>query len=114
MRRRPSCSMPSPRTIARALSAGCKRRPTMTPAPLGHRIARVPLLAVENVSRHFGGIVALQDVSLSIDDGEIVGLLGANGAGKTTSFNVITLLYSPASGSVAFDGQDLLKVPASR
>jgi branched-chain amino acid transport system ATP-binding protein len=74
----------------------------------------VPLLAVENVSRHFGGIVALQDVSLSIDEGEIVGLIGPNGAGKTTAFNVITRLYSPASGSVVFDGQDLLRVPASK
>jgi branched-chain amino acid transport system ATP-binding protein len=74
----------------------------------------VPLLAVENVSRHFGGIVALQDVSLSIDEGEIVGLIGPNGAGKTTAFNVITRLYAPASGRVVFDGQDLLRVPASR
>ena len=74
----------------------------------------MPLLAVENVSRHFGGIVALQDVSLSIDEGEIVGLIGPNGAGKTTAFNVITRLYSPASGRVVFDGQDLRRVPASK
>ena len=74
----------------------------------------MPLLAVENVSRHFGGIVALQDVSLAIDEGEIVGLIGPNGAGKTTAFNVITRLYAPASGRVVFDGQDLLDVPASK
>ena len=74
----------------------------------------MPLLAVENVSRHFGGIVALQDVSLSIDEGEIVGLIGPNGAGKTTAFNVITRLYAARVGRVVFDGEDLLRVAAPR
>jgi branched-chain amino acid transport system ATP-binding protein len=74
----------------------------------------VPLLSVENVSRHFGGIVALEHVSFSIEEGEIVGLIGPNGAGKTTAFNVITRLYSPDNGSITFDGANLLRVPASR
>ena len=74
----------------------------------------MPLLTVENVSRHFGGIVALEHVSFSIDEGAIVGLIGPNGAGKTTAFNVITRLYTPDGGTLAFDGADLLKVPASR
>jgi branched-chain amino acid transport system ATP-binding protein len=74
----------------------------------------VPLLSVENVSRRFGGIVALDDVSFSIDEGEIVGLIGPNGAGKTTAFNVITRLYAPETGRILFDGADLLGVPASR
>jgi branched-chain amino acid transport system ATP-binding protein len=72
----------------------------------------VPLLALENVTRRFGGVVALDEVSLDVEEGEIVGLIGPNGAGKTTAFNVITRLYSPERGSVSFDGQDLLKVPA--
>jgi branched-chain amino acid transport system ATP-binding protein len=69
----------------------------------------VPLLAVENVTRRFGGIVALDDVSLALDEGEIGGLIGPNGAGKTTLFNVVTRLYGADSGRVVFDGKDLLR-----
>jgi branched-chain amino acid transport system ATP-binding protein len=69
----------------------------------------VPLLTVDNVTRRFGGIVALDDVSLALDEGEIGGLIGPNGAGKTTLFNVITRLYRADSGRVVFDGRDLLK-----
>jgi branched-chain amino acid transport system ATP-binding protein len=72
------------------------------------------LLAVEHVTRRFGGIVALSDVSLALDEGEIAGLIGPNGAGKTTLFNVVTRLYRPDSGSVAFDGRDLLRLRAWR
>jgi branched-chain amino acid transport system ATP-binding protein len=69
------------------------------------------LLELENVTRHFGGLVALDDVSLSVEQGEIAGLIGPNGAGKTTAFNVITRLYKPDSGTVAFDGESLLATP---
>jgi branched-chain amino acid transport system ATP-binding protein len=69
----------------------------------------VPLLEVDNVSKHFGGIVALDAVSLEVAAGEIVGLIGPNGAGKTTAFNVITRLYSPDAGDVRFDGESLLQ-----
>jgi len=72
------------------------------------------LLAVENVTRRFGGIVALADVSLALEPGEIGGLIGPNGAGKTTLFNVITRLYKPDSGRVAFDGRNLLRAQAHR
>ncbi|MGH3084295.1 MAG: ATP-binding cassette domain-containing protein, partial [Gaiellaceae bacterium] len=67
------------------------------------------LLTVENVTRRFGGIVALDDVSLELEEGTIAGLIGPNGAGKTTLFNVITRLYRPDTGRVDFDGRDLLK-----
>jgi branched-chain amino acid transport system ATP-binding protein len=70
----------------------------------------VALLAVENVTRRFGGIVALDDVSLALEEGTIAGLIGPNGAGKTTLFNVITRLYRPDEGRVVFDGRDLLKI----
>ena len=73
-----------------------------------------PLLSLEQVTRTFGGIVALDGVTLSVDQGQIAGLIGPNGAGKTTLFNVITRLYTPDSGRVAFDGQDLLRLPAHR
>jgi branched-chain amino acid transport system ATP-binding protein len=74
----------------------------------------VPLLAVEHVTRRFGGIVALDDVSVEADAGEIVGLIGPNGAGKTTLFNVITRLYKPQEGDLVFDGASLLRTPAHR
>jgi branched-chain amino acid transport system ATP-binding protein len=74
----------------------------------------VPLLTLEKVTRRFGGVVALEDVSLAVDEGEIAGLIGPNGAGKTTAFNVITRLYVPESGRVEFDGTDLLQVRPHR
>jgi branched-chain amino acid transport system ATP-binding protein len=69
------------------------------------------LLELEHVTRRFGGVVALDDVSLSVERGEIAGLIGPNGAGKTTAFNVITRLYKPDSGTVTFDGESLLGTP---
>jgi branched-chain amino acid transport system ATP-binding protein len=72
------------------------------------------LLSVENVTRRFGGIVALDDVSFALDEGEIAGLIGPNGAGKTTAFNVITRLYQPDAGRVILDGEDLLRLPAHK
>ena len=72
------------------------------------------LLALENASLRFGGIVALDDVSLSVDEGTIAGLIGPNGAGKTTAFNVITRLYRLDSGDVKLDGRSLLHTAPSR
>jgi len=72
----------------------------------------VALLAVEDVTRRFGGIVALDDVSLDANEGEIVGLIGPNGAGKTTVFNLITRVYRPDDGSIEFEGDNLLRTPA--
>jgi branched-chain amino acid transport system ATP-binding protein len=74
----------------------------------------VALLEVENVTRRFGGIVALDEVSLIVEEGEIAGLIGPNGAGKTTAFNVITRLYAPTDGRVLYRGEDLLSAPAHR
>jgi branched-chain amino acid transport system ATP-binding protein len=62
------------------------------------------LLSVENVTKRFGGLAALEDVSLSVQTGEIYGLIGPNGAGKTTLFNCMTGLYTATSGAVQLDG----------
>ena len=70
------------------------------------------LLELEDVTRTFGGVVALDHVSMAVSEGEIAGLIGPNGAGKTTAFNVVTRLYTPDHGGLAFDGEDLLRVPA--
>lgn len=56
----------------------------------------------------FGGVVALNELSFTIDEGDICALIGPNGAGKTTFFNVVSRVYDPSSGSVTYDGKDLL------
>ncbi len=65
------------------------------------------LLEARGIGKHFGGVTALEDVSLSIREGEIYGLIGPNGAGKTTFFNCLTGLYVPDRGSFAFAGGPL-------
>ncbi|HQU79246.1 MAG TPA: ABC transporter ATP-binding protein [Azonexus sp.] len=65
------------------------------------------LLAAKAVAKHFGGVKALRDVSLSIREGEIYGLIGPNGAGKTTFFNCMTGLYIPDGGGFDFAGAPL-------
>lgn len=68
-----------------------------------------PLLSVRDVTLRFGGIVALDGVSLDVDQGTISGLIGPNGAGKTTTFNVITRLYTPEAGTLEVDGVSMLE-----
>jgi branched-chain amino acid transport system ATP-binding protein len=74
----------------------------------------VALLSVENVRVEFGGIVALADLSFSIDPDQVCALIGPNGAGKTTLFNCVSRLYQPSSGRIEFDGHNLLRLPAHR
>jgi branched-chain amino acid transport system ATP-binding protein len=66
-----------------------------------------PLLEISRVAMHFGGIVALDDVTFTVAKGRIVGLIGPNGAGKTTLFNCLSRLYRPASGDIQLNGQSL-------
>ena len=72
------------------------------------------LLDVREVSVRFGGIVALDQLSFTVDEGQICGLIGPNGAGKTTMFNVISRIYDPTGGDILYDGEDLLELPAHR
>jgi branched-chain amino acid transport system ATP-binding protein len=67
------------------------------------------ILEAERVTKEFGGLRALSDVSLTIDEGNIFSVIGPNGAGKTTLFNLVTGIYPPTSGSVVFKGQELLE-----
>jgi len=65
------------------------------------------VLEINNLSVTYGGIQALQDVSLTVNEGEIVTLIGANGAGKTTTLRTISRLVSPRSGQIIYNGQDI-------
>ncbi len=68
------------------------------------------LLEVTNLVARYGRITALSDVSLTVDEGEVVTLIGANGAGKTTTLRTISGLMRPASGTIRFDGRDITRV----
>jgi branched-chain amino acid transport system ATP-binding protein len=65
------------------------------------------MLEGDNVTKYFGGLAALKDVSFTVRDKEIVGLIGPNGAGKTTLFNVISGVYKPTSGVIKFKGRKI-------
>ena len=72
------------------------------------------LLEATDLSVRFGGLLAVNKVSFSIKQGEIFTLIGPNGAGKTTVFNLISRIYTPTSGTIIFDGQNIGAVPAHK
>jgi branched-chain amino acid transport system ATP-binding protein len=72
------------------------------------------LLEINNVTKQFGGLTALSEVSFRVEAGHIFGLIGPNGAGKTTMFNVITGLYQHNAGTVKFDGETLENMTPNR
>jgi branched-chain amino acid transport system ATP-binding protein len=65
------------------------------------------LLETRNLTKRFGGLTAVSDISFGVKEGEIFGVIGPNGAGKSTLFNVIAGYYKPTTGTVAFDGHDI-------
>jgi branched-chain amino acid transport system ATP-binding protein len=69
------------------------------------------LLAVESLSRHFGGVRAVEDLSFELDEGQIHSIIGPNGAGKTTLFNVVTGRHPPSAGRVLLEGNDVTGLP---
>ncbi|MCG0277256.1 MAG: ABC transporter ATP-binding protein [Thermanaeromonas sp.] len=74
----------------------------------------MPLLEVRDLCKDFGGLRAVSNFQLKMEQGEIVGLIGPNGAGKTTVFNLITGLIPPTSGSIIFQGENLVGLPPYR
>ena len=70
---------------------------------------RQNVLRVENATMQFGGVVAVNNLSLDVNEGEIVALIGPNGAGKTTAFNVITGVYQPTNGQISFMGKPMIR-----
>ena len=72
------------------------------------------LLAANNLSLSFGGVHAVEDVSFSVNKGEVFSIIGPNGAGKTTLFNLISRIYDASTGSIRFNEQDISQVPTHR
>ena len=72
------------------------------------------LLALRGVTVAFGGLVAVDDVTFDVEEGSITGLIGPNGAGKSTVFNAVNGVYRPRTGSILFDGRDIVGMPSQR
>jgi len=72
------------------------------------------LLEVEGIAVFYGKIAALKDVTLAVDEGEIVALIGANGAGKTTTLKTISGLRPLSAGRIMFDGNDISRMPGHK
>lgn len=79
-------------------------------APSGHARAEEPLLDCRGLTMRFGGVVALSELDLQIRNREVLGLLGPNGSGKTTFFNVLTGIYRASAGTMLYKGRDLCKL----
>jgi branched-chain amino acid transport system permease protein len=101
---------PSPlsRSVRRAVGPTAPASPSPAPRP---RPPAAGTLEVRGVTKHFGGLVVLRDVSFRVEPGTIVGLIGPNGAGKTTLFNVISGMLAPTSGEVLYDGAPITNRP---
>src|SRR5436305_8722811 len=74
---------------------------------MGAEMANGALLKLNKVSKHFGGLAAVQDLDLEVKPQEIISVIGPNGAGKTTVFNLITGIYRPSEGNILLAGQSL-------
>jgi len=72
------------------------------------------ILQIRNLGKRFGSLVAVQDVSLTVQKGELRAIIGPNGAGKTTFFNLISGFFPPSTGTIAFDGRDITALPAHK
>jgi branched-chain amino acid transport system ATP-binding protein len=78
------------------------------------RMILMTLLKLENLRKSYGALVVTNDLSLAVEQGELVGVLGPNGAGKTTLFNLVTGTVRPDAGRVSFEGRDVTAMDASR
>ena len=87
-----------------------REEPPVEPGPGGDR----NILETANVSKIFGGLVAVEDVSFEIPRRSIVSIIGPNGTGKTTVFNMLTGLYRPSTGAIVFDGADITEMRPDR
>ena len=77
-------------------------------------VFRMAILQTESLSKSFGALVAVKDVSLAIEAGSLHSIIGPNGAGKTTLFNLLTGAFPPTSGRILYEGRDITGTPANR
>lgn len=70
-------------------------------------MTNVPILETKDITMRFGGVTAVHNLSIEVNEGEIVALIGPNGAGKTTAFNMITGVYDPTGGKIYYQGKDI-------
>jgi branched-chain amino acid transport system permease protein len=105
-------------TLERARSSLLPEMPEAVPGPKPLRLRKIataeatPLLRLESISKSFGGVRAIEDVSFELRAGEVVGLIGPNGSGKTTLLNIISGIYTAGRGSVSIAGRDVAHLPA--
>ena len=76
--------------------------------------ARPEIIRTDNVTKRFGTMVAVDQVDYSLHENEIAGIIGSNGAGKTTFFNLLTGYYPPDEGTVSYEGKDITALPAQK
>lgn len=96
-----------PQAFKLPATAPAPAEPLPPPPPAWQTRSPRPLLAVEGLRKSFGGLVAVDDLTFSVATGEIIGLIGPNGSGKTTVLNLISGALSPDAGSIRFDGQEI-------
>src|SRR5690606_24890921 len=99
------------RRAADHLHAGPPARPVAPPLQGG---VGMTLLSVENLRLSFGGLLAIDDLSFSVGEAEIVSVIGPNGAGKTSAFNCVTGFYKPTAGRILFRGRDITGLRPSK
>ncbi|HET7864967.1 MAG TPA: ATP-binding cassette domain-containing protein, partial [Burkholderiaceae bacterium] len=100
---------PAKRVLSRLGAAPRQLSPSSDPAA-----ATPPRLSVTGLSKRYGSVNALTDLSLTLAPQQFVGLLGPNGAGKTTLFNCVAGLYRPSKGRILFQGHDITHLPSYR
>src|SRR6478752_1440756 len=96
---------------------GSADRPRLAGATAGHGFAPMtgaPIFELRGLTRHFGEVVAVQEVDLALDQGEFVSLLGPSGSGKTTTLLMVAGLLAPTRGSILLNGQELAPMPPYR
>jgi branched-chain amino acid transport system permease protein len=94
--------------------AAAATTPALAPAPADSSVASVGTLALESVTKAYGGLIAVSEVSLTLRTGEILGLIGPNGSGKTTLVGCVAGTHTATSGRVLIDGRDVTRLPAFR